>query len=127
MKYMVSSLLAAAAFAMAGAAGAAECDVAKGEKVFKRCKACHKLEDGKNGVGPHLFGIVNRDVANVADYKYSSGMTDYGAGDEVWDADRLNAYLTKPKSEVKGTKMAFAGLKKDAQRADLICYLETIK
>lgn len=124
---MKNALLAGLAVLALSAGSASAADVEKGEKVFKRCKACHKVEDGKNGVGPHLFGIVGRDVAGVADYKYSKGMTEYGAGDEVWDAARLNAYLTKPKAEVKGTKMAFGGLKKDAQRADLIAYLETLK
>lgn len=102
-------------------------DVKKGEKLFKRCKACHKVEEGKNGVGPHLFGIVDRKVASVEDFKYSKAMVAYGEGDVVWDADRLNTFLTKPKAEIKGTKMAFAGLKKDQQRADLIAYLATLK
>lgn len=121
----LSAVAAVATFATS--AMAAECDLAKGEKLFKRCKACHKLEDGKNGVGPHLFAIVNRDVSGVEGYKYSKGMAAYGEADEIWDAARLDAFLTKPKKEVKGTKMSFAGLKKEAQRANLICYLETIK
>ena len=124
MRKTILALAAGAAFALGGGAYAAECDIAKGEKVFKRCKACHKMEDGANGIGPHLAGIVGRDVAGVADYKYSSALAAYGSGDEVWDADRLGRYLAKPKDEVAGTKMAFAGLKKEQQISDLICYLE---
>ena len=123
MKMMMFAMATGAALMFTGAAHA-DCDIAKGEKVYKRCKACHKLEDGKNGVGPHLYQIVGRDVANVADYKYSDAMAAYGSGDEVWDADRLARYLTKPKKEVKGTKMAFNGLRKEQQIADLICYME---
>ena len=124
MKSGIAALLTAGLFA---GSAMAEGDVEKGEKVFKRCKACHKVEDGKNGVGPHLFGIVGRSVASVDGYKYSDGMTAYAGSDAVWDAARLDAYLKAPKKEVKGTKMAFAGLKKDEQRADIIAYLETLK
>ncbi|MEM7399421.1 MAG: cytochrome c family protein [Pseudomonadota bacterium] len=113
--------------AMFGAPALADGDVKKGAKVFKRCKACHKIEAGKNGVGPHLFGIVGRGVASVDGYTYSKALIAYGSGGAVWDSARLGAYLRKPKAEVKGTKMAFAGLKKDAQRADLIAYLDTLK
>lgn len=127
MKNVMSGLAAVLAVGLFAGSAMAEGDVKKGEKVFKRCKACHKVEEGKNGVGPHLFGIVDRDVASVEGYKYSKGMEAYGGGDEIWDAARLDAYLTKPKKEVKGTKMAFAGLKKEKQRADLIAYLETLK
>ena len=120
----IAAVLAVGLFAGSASAG----DVAKGEKVFKRCKACHKVEDGKKGVGPHLFGIVDRAVGSVEGYKYSKGMLAYAEGDGVvWDAARLDAYLKAPKKEVKGTKMAFAGLKKESQRADLISYLETLK
>ena len=127
MKKVLSGLAAAAAVSLFAGSAMAEGDVAKGEKVYKRCKACHKVEDGKNGVGPHMFGIVGRDVASVDGYSYSSAMTEYGSGDEVWDVARLTAYLTKPKDEVPGTKMAFAGLKKEQQIVDLIAYLETLK
>lgn len=127
MKKVMSGLATVVAVSLFAGSALAEGDVKKGEKVFKRCKACHKVEDGKNGVGPHMFGIVGRDVAGVEDYKYSKAMVEYGSGDEVWDADRLSRYLAKPKKEVKGTKMAFAGLKKEAQIADVIAYLETLK
>ena len=120
--------VAAALFTfVAGPALADACDVKLGEKSFRACKACHKLDDGKNGVGPHLFGVVNRAVASVDGYKYSKGMVAYAEGGAVWDAERLDRYLTKPKDEVKGTKMSYGGLKKDDRRAALICYLETVK
>ena len=127
LKTMKTLAMATAGLMIAGTAMAAECDVAAGEKQFRKCKACHKTEDGAKGVGPHMFGVVGRAVGSVEGFNYSSGMVDYAAGGTVWDAARLDAYLAKPKDEVPGTKMAFAGIKKEDQRADLICYLETIK
>lgn len=101
----------------------AAADVAAGEKLFKKCKACHKLEDGANATGPSLFGIVGRDVAIGEGFSYSAPMADLGG---AWTAERMNEFLTKPKDMVPGTKMSFAGLKKPGQRADLIAYLATI-
>jgi cytochrome c len=114
---------------LAGAADVAaqSCDAAAGEKVFARCRACHSADDGKNGVGPHLFGIVGRPVASVADYAYSEPMQSYAEGGTVWDREHLAVYLEKPKDEVPGTKMIFPGLPKEGDRANLICYLETVK
>lgn len=126
-KLILAALTAIAAGSFAMPAFAEDGDVKKGEKVFKRCKACHKVEDGKNAIGPHLFGIIDRKVAAIGDFKYSKAMVAYAEGDAVWDTARLDAFLTKPKKEVKGTKMAFAGLKKESQRADLIAYLATLK
>ena len=127
MKNVMSGLAAVLAVCLFAGSAMAEGDIKKGEKVFKRCKACHKVEDGKNGVGPHLFNIVGRDVASVDGFNYSKGMVAYAETKPVWDAATLDAFLTKPKKEVKGTKMAFAGLKKEKQRADLMAYLETLK
>ena len=127
MKNVMSGLAAVLAVGLFAGSAMAEGDVKKGEKVFKRCKACHKVEDGKNGVGPHLFNIVGRTVASVDGFKYSKGMTAYAETQASWDAAALDAFLAKPKKAVKGTKMAFAGLKKDKQRADLIAYLEPLK
>lgn len=98
--------------------------IALGEKQYRKCKACHKLEDGKNGVGPHLFGVVGRGVADIDGYKYSSAMVEFGSdAEKVWDEALLSAYLEKPKDLVKGTKMAFGGIKKEDQRNAVICYL----
>lgn len=99
----------------------AEGDVAKGEKVFKKCIACHTLEDGKNKVGPSLYGIFGRTAGALEDYKYSTAMIESGI---VWDDENMDGYLKKPRAFLKGTKMAFAGIKKDNQRADLIAFLK---
>ncbi|MEL6477328.1 MAG: cytochrome c family protein [Pseudomonadota bacterium] len=117
----------AALVALVLGAGVAQAgDAAKGEKVFRKCKACHKVEDGKNAVGPHMHGIVGRAIGSVEGYKYSKAMAAFGEG-KSWTAEELDAYLANPRKHVKGTKMAFAGLKKDDQRADVIAYLETLK
>ncbi len=101
-------------------------DAANGEKVFKKCMACHMVAKATNKVGPHLMGIVNRPVATAEGFTYSEGMKEYAAG-KVWDEAALNIYLENPKAVVPKTKMAFAGLKKPEDRADLIAYLLTIK
>lgn len=127
MKKFLAVALAASTMGAAGFATAADCDLALGKKSFKACAACHKLDEGKNGVGPSLFGVVGRAVASVDGYKYSKGMNAYSEGGVVWDAERLDRYLAKPKAEVKGTKMSYGGLRKDDRRAALICYLDTIR
>ena len=99
----------------------AAADAGKGEKVFAKCKACHKL-DGTNGTGPALNGIVGKAVA-AADFSYSAGMANLGG---EWTPDVLNAFLTKPKDLISDTKMTFAGLKKIEDRANLVAYLATI-
>lgn len=97
-------------------------DAAKGEKVFGKCKACHKL-DGANGVGPHLNGVVGRATGSVEGFGYSDAMKNHG-GD--WTPENLFAYLENPKAVVPGNKMAFAGLPKPEDRADVIAYLSTM-
>lgn len=98
----------------------ASADVAAGEKVFKKCKACHKLEAAANATGPTLFGVVGRDVAKADGFSYSGAMVELGG---AWTPERMNEFLTKPKDMVPGTKMVFTGLKKPEQRANLIAYL----
>lgn len=98
----------------------AEGDVAKGEKVFKKCAACHTLEEEKNKVGPSLYGIFDRTAGTLEGYKFSKAMIESGI---VWDDENMDGYLKKPRAFLKGTKMAFAGIKKDNQRADLIAFL----
>lgn len=102
----------------------ASADVEKGKKVFSKCKACHKVEDGVNSTGPHLFGIFNRDIGAVSGFSYSAGMSGIGGS---WDVANLNEFITKPKAYISDTKMSFAGLKKENDRANLIAYLQTIK
>lgn len=101
----------------------AAADAGKGERVFSKCKACHKLEDGANGTGPHLYGVVDRTVGSVDGFGYSGAMV---AVAEVWTPENLNGFLENPKGYAPGTKMGFAGLKKIDDRANLIAYLQTI-
>jgi len=101
---------------------AAEPDAAAGEKIFKKCSSCHALEEGKNKVGPSLFGIAGKEAAKDEKFKYSKAMRESGL---TWTDENLIAFLTKPKKFLKGTKMSFAGLKKPEQIADLIAYIKT--
>jgi cytochrome c len=117
--------LALAVFLLAAGPAQADGDVAKGEQVFKKCMACHTVNDKTNKVGPYLVGIVGRPVASVEGYSYSEGMKAYAATGAVWDEATLMAYLENPKAIVAKTKMAFAGLKKEDERADLIAFLKT--
>jgi cytochrome c len=105
------------------AALVASADVAKGETIFKKCAACHHT-DNTNAVGPHLNGVVGRPVGSVADFSYSDAMKAHG-GD--WTPDNNFHFLDNPKKFVPGTKMSFAGLPKEQDRADVIAYLETLK
>ena len=123
MKGRILTATLALAFAAALGSGAALAggDAAAGEKVFKKCKTCHTFDPGKKKIGPHLKGVVGRKAAAVEGYKYSKAMK---ASDITWDEASLDEFLKKPKAFLKGTKMSFAGLKKDAQRADVIAYLK---
>lgn len=104
-------------------------DPAKGKTFAGRCQACHSFkEGGPNQVGPHLFGVVGRPIASVADFSYSDAMKEFSAGGtKVWDDATLDAYLADPKATIPGNKMAFPGVKKDTDRANLIAYLNTLK
>ncbi|MDH5797629.1 MAG: cytochrome c family protein [Paracoccaceae bacterium] len=101
----------------------AAADAEKGERVFSKCKACHKLEDGANGTGPHLYGTVGRDIGSVAGFGYSAILTEL-AGD--WTPEQLNGFLENPRGYANGTKMSFKGLPSIEDRANLIAYLSTI-
>ena len=96
-------------------------DLAAGEKIFKRCAACHSInKDGKNKIGPALYNVVGRAVGGVDDYKYSKALASYG---KDWTFEELNGFLKKPSSYIKGTKMSYAGLRKEKDRASVIMYL----
>ena len=96
-------------------------DISHGEKVFKKCAACHLInKGGENKIGPALYGIIGRKVASKEDYKYSKAMASY---DKNWTFEEMNGYLKKPQSYIKGTKMAFAGLRKEKDRASVLLYL----
>ena len=96
-------------------------DISTGEKVFKKCAACHSIvKGGKNNIGPALYNVVGRQIGAVADYKYSQALSTYG---KEWSFEELNGYLIKPAKWIKGTKMAFAGLRKEKDRASVILYL----
>ena len=96
-------------------------DVASGEKIFKKCAACHSIvKGGKNKIGPALYNVVGRQVGGVSDYKYSKALATY---DKMWTFKELNGFLIKPAKWIKGTKMAYAGLRKEKDRASIIKYL----
>jgi len=96
-------------------------DIATGEKVFKKCAACHSIvKGGKNNIGPALYNVVGRQVGSISDYKYSKALSNYN---KEWTIEELNGYLIKPAKWIKGTKMAFAGLRKEKDRASVILYL----
>nr|WP_232897358.1 cytochrome c family protein [Pontibaca salina] len=101
----------------------ASADLKKGERAFKKCAACHKLEEGRNGVGPYLNGVVGRPVASAEGFNYSGAMKEYG-GD--WTPERLDEFLTKPRDVVPGTSMSFAGLAKEDERINVIGYLDSL-
>jgi len=102
----------------------AEADIAEGEKVFRKCSSCHAIEDGVNGAGPHLYGVVGREVGGVESFAAYSGVLSEVA--PIWTAEELFAFLEKPSSYARGTTMTFNGLPKPSERADLIAYLDSL-
>lgn len=99
-------------------------DAAAGEKVFTKCKACHVADEDKNKIGPSLHGVMGRTAGTHPDFKYSEAMVAAGTSGVKWDEPTLASYLHDPKGMVKGTKMAFPGLKKDEDVANVIAYLK---
>jgi len=100
----------------------AEADVDKGAKVFRKCSACHKV-DGTDATGPHLDGVVGRDIASIGGFNYSGALAEL---EGAWTPEELNEFLIRPSSYASGTTMSFAGLKKVGDRVDLIAYLESL-
>lgn len=102
----------------------ADGDAAAGKKVFNKCRACHSIEPGKNKIGPSLSGVVGREAGTVEGFKYSKAMKSSGV---VWDEESLDAYLADPRGYIPKNKMAFAGLRKEDDREDVIAYLKTLE
>ncbi len=118
------SLCAASVVFIAAFGALAAGDIAKGERLAKQCTVCHTLnKGGKNKLGPNLFGILGSSAASVNGYKYSKAMASSGI---IWDEVAFIEFLTRPKKFLKGTKMSYFGLKKAAQRADLLAYFKTL-
>ena len=117
---VVGALLGSAAAAQQPAG-----DAQAGEKIFRKCRACHTVAEGQNRVGPHLFGILGRPVASVEGFDYSDPMRAWAEG-KTWDAALLGTWLEDPRGVVKGTRMTFAGLRDAQDRADVIAYLRSV-
>ena len=100
---------------------ASAANVTKGKRVFNKCKACHSLKAGKNKLGPSLAKLMGRQAGTVKNFRYSKAMKKSGI---IWNEKTLDQFMAKPKKFIKGTKMAFRGLKKKSQRDDLIAYLK---
>ncbi|MGC6485595.1 MAG: c-type cytochrome [Candidatus Puniceispirillales bacterium] len=123
MKKSVFAIAAVALIGLASSQPALAGDAAAGEKVFKKCKACHMVKKERHKSGPHLVNLFGRAAGSVDGFKkYSKAMKESGI---VWDEETLDGYLEAPKKYVKGTRMSFAGLKKEKDRANVIAYLKT--
>jgi cytochrome c len=101
----------------------AAASIEEGEKVFRKCTACHKVVDGENAVGPHLYDVVGRDINAVDGFSYSGALNQAA---DVWTQENLYAFLERPSSWAPGTSMGFAGLSKSEERADVIAYLDSL-
>ncbi|HMA15568.1 MAG TPA: c-type cytochrome [Kiloniellaceae bacterium] len=125
-KFPEIATAAGLALALSAAPALAEGDAASGEKIFKRCAACHAVGDeAKHKVGPHLNEVVGRAAGGAEGFKYSKAMAEAGAAGTVWSDETLDAYLADPKGYIKGNRMSFAGLRKEDERADVIAYLKS--
>jgi cytochrome c2 len=123
---LVKSALAFAGALVVSSGGAWAQNAENGEQVFKKCRACHQVGEGaKNGVGPVLNGLIGRTSGTVPEFNYSDANKEAGAKGLVWNEDELNKYLEAPLTYMPKNKMAFAGLKDEADRKDIIAYLKT--
>jgi cytochrome c len=120
------SLALATAVAVVPFAARADGDPAAGQRVFNQCRACHVIENnGRNGVGPNLHGIVGRRAATVANFRYSANMQRLGSEGHTWTEDNLRAYIRNPKDVAPQGSMAFPGVRNPQQLEDVIAYLKT--
>ncbi|MEM0898930.1 MAG: cytochrome c family protein [Pseudomonadota bacterium] len=104
----------------------ASADISAGESGFRKCSACHSIApDGGNKVGPALWSVINREVASIDGFSYSSALQNYSDGGTVWDFEAMNRFLHKPKGYINGTSMGFAGLSRENDRANIIAYLNS--
>ena len=124
MKKTLSLTTTIAVLAVSSIGYANAADVAKGKKVFNKCKACHTLVAGKHRIGPSLAGIFGRKAGTAEKYKFSKAMKKAGDGGLVWDEKTMAEYLIKPRTYIKGTKMTFAGLKKASDIENLMAFLK---
>ncbi len=121
-------LAAAAAFTLGATPAAFAQDAAAGQRVFNQCRACHTSDaGGRNGVGPNLHGVVGRRAASIEGFRYSANMRQLAEGGLTWTPENLQRYLANPKDVVPQGSMAFAGLRQEQQRNDVIAYLESLR
>ncbi|HEV7435851.1 MAG TPA: cytochrome c family protein [Pseudorhizobium sp.] len=120
----VAVLVGAVGLIVASAGHCLAQDASAGEKVFAKCKACHVVDADTNKIGPSLNGVVGRTAGTHEGFRYSKAMTEAGESGLVWNDETLTAYLRDPKGYIKGNKMAFVGLKKDEDLANVIAYLK---
>ncbi len=120
---MLKSLSLGILLTFCAPAAFAEGDAANGEKIFKRCAACHSVVEGQNKLGPSLYGVFGRVSGSVEGFRYSPAMANAGI---TWDEETVAAYIENPRAYVKGNRMAFPGLKKPQDREDVIAYLKSV-
>ncbi len=127
LQRLVPALLFSVCIMLASKASAQEGDAVKGEKLFRACKSCHQIgENARNGVGPHLDGLFDRQAGSLKGFKYSGAMKKLGAEGLVWNEFTLDQYLEKPRAYVPGTRMSYRGMPKRDDRVHMIAYLRTL-
>lgn len=121
LKWNTVGIIVAGAFMVFAQSALAAGDVENGKKVYKKCAACHSLEEGKKKVGPTLYGVFGRTSGQLEGFKFSKALV---AAEIVWDETTIDAYIADPKGYIPKNRMAFAGLKKEQDRADVIAYIK---
>lgn len=125
MSSLLRGPLTAALFSLAALPALAEGDAAKGEKVFKKCAACHSVQEGApSKAGPNLHGVIGRISGTLEGFTYSEAMTKAGAEGHVWTPEEVLKFVENPKQVIPGTKMTFVGLKKPEERAEVLAFLQ---